>query len=135
MERSICVPLTTINVMMSTTFKDLGYASYCDYLRSEHWQSFRKRFFSTSAIARKLRQRFGELRCQFCFASGVLHLHHRTYKRLGKERLDDVVLICADCHNEAHKRHEKRKDKGLWSATKRTRKQKRRQLRRSGVFE
>lgn len=38
---------------------------------------------------------------------------------MGAERLDDVVLICKDCHDAAHERNKKFKRKGLWNATSR----------------
>ena len=95
---------------------------YDKYLRSEHWQSFRERFFKTSAVAKNMRRKFGGVRCEFCLADGVLHLHHKTYKRLGKEKLSDVVLICKTCHEAVHKRHRSKKNKGLWDATNRVRK-------------
>jgi len=95
----------------------LGFASYSDYLKSEHWQEFRKKFFSKSAVCKNLRAKFGELRCQFCHKSAVLHLHHKTYKRLGAEYLSDVVLICAECHEKSHERHRLNPRKGLWAAT------------------
>ncbi len=90
--------------------RKLGYASYRDYLKSEHWQSFRK----------KMREKYGGLRCEFCEASGILHLHHRTYKRLGKEWLGDVVLICENCHNLVHSKARQPKVT-LWRATKKIR--------------
>lgn len=31
-------------------------------------------------------------------------MHHKTYKRLGKERLTDLILLCEDCHLELHYR-------------------------------
>lgn len=103
--------------------KILGYPNYQEYLRSEHWQEFRRRFFRESAVAKNLRLKFGELRCQFCTKSAVLHLHHKTYKRLGAEWLSDVVLICEQCHTASHARHRTDPRKGLWAATKRVGKQ------------
>jgi 5-methylcytosine-specific restriction endonuclease McrA len=99
--------------------RKLGYASYRDYLKSEHWQSFRKKFFA-SIKARQMREKYGGLRCEFCEASGILHLHHRTYKRLGKEWLGDVVLICENCHNLVHSKARQPKVT-LWRATKKIR--------------
>lgn len=33
----------------------------------------------------------------------MLNLHHKTYKRLGCERPEDVVLICERCHSRVHR--------------------------------
>ena len=30
-----------------------------------------------------------------------LELHHKTYERLGRERIDDLELLCSSCHKEA----------------------------------
>lgn len=58
-----------------------------------------------------------------------MHLHYRTYKNLGAERLMDLVAPCRDCHEAVHAVH--RADpaaatRGLWETTKRVRKTRRR---------
>jgi len=52
-----------------------------------------------------------------------MHLHHRTYKNLGAERLMDLVPLCAGCHAEVHRLHADLvwRRRGLWAATKRVR--------------
>ena len=30
-------------------------------------------------------------------------VHHRTYERIGKERLDDLQALCGKCHKQQHK--------------------------------
>lgn len=99
--------------------KVLGYTNYNEYLRSEHWQKFRQRFFRTSSTCRNLIKEFGGLRCQFCFADVPLQVHHRTYKRLGGESMNDVAIVCEKCHTEIHDRV-KRGGRGmsLWKASK-----------------
>lgn len=50
--------------------------------------------------------RLGELkasgfRCRTCYASAEeveLQVHHRTYKRFGREHQGDLTTLCADCH-------------------------------------
>lgn len=32
----------------------------------------------------------------------ILDVHHRTYERLGKERLSDVAAVCRFCHDLIH---------------------------------
>lgn len=53
-----------------------------------------------------------------------MHLHHRTYKNLGHERLMDLVPLCPKCHADVHRLHRDPiwKRRGLWYATKRVRK-------------
>jgi hypothetical protein len=119
-------PVNTYSIPMR--LMELGYKNYKDYLRSDHWQSFRKRFFSESAICKRLTIKFGRPVCQYCHSGRNLNIHHRTYKRLGGERLSDVVLVCQDCHKRIHD-FNKTSRKGLWSATSRVgRKQKKLKL-------
>jgi 5-methylcytosine-specific restriction endonuclease McrA len=46
-----------------------------------------------------------ENRCADCGDSieeKVLEVHHITYIRRGKERLEDLMTLCQDCHQERH---------------------------------
>ena len=70
-------------------------ANYNDYLRSEHWQDVKKRY----------RQSRYPWVCFCCGASDrPLDLHHRSYKRLGQERLMDLLPLCRECHDAVHVR-------------------------------
>ena len=77
---------------MKTTaerLRGLGYGSYRDYLRSSHWRRLRKRLDQPKV-------------CATCDSADRLHLHHRTYERLGAEEPSDLVWLCADCHDLLH---------------------------------
>lgn len=82
--------------------KKLGYATYQDYLRSEHWQKLRQKFFRKSSRLKRLKKLYGYLVCELCEQAGVLNVHHVTYKRMGAERLGDLFLICENCHFVIH---------------------------------
>jgi hypothetical protein len=69
----------------------LGYGSYAEYLRSEHW----------AAIKAKYRASKMPQRCVVC-GEGWVDLHHRSYKRIGQEHLHDLVPLCRAHHNEVH---------------------------------
>ena len=69
--------------------------AYADYLRTDHWKALR---------LRKLRST--DYRCQACNVAGTMHVHHRTYKRRGHERLEDLTVLCSACHQLFHE-HEK----------------------------
>lgn len=73
--------------------RQLGYASYADYLRSPAWADVRKRYFK--------RQK-GFVGCSLCPSSDRIMLHHRTYERVGAEELDDLVPLCPTCHEFVH---------------------------------
>ena len=64
---------------------------YQEYLQSDYWKLF----------ASEAKERVGN-RCQLCNSEGSLHVHHRTYERLGEELPDDVTVLCADCHARFH---------------------------------
>ena len=65
---------------------------YRAYIQSEAWRQSRQRALE--------RDRW---RCQRCGSSRRLHVHHRTYARLGQEWLGDLVTLCARCHRRAHR--------------------------------
>lgn len=61
--------------------------------------------------------------CFCCWAEWRpgFHLHHRTYKNLGNERLMDLVPVCQDCHDLIHRLYRaepKWRRIGLWGLTK-----------------
>lgn len=73
----------------------LGFRSrtaYDDYLLGPHWVAFRKRVLE------------GRPNCESCGAVKSLQVHHLNYDRLGDERLEDVAVLCLDCHERAHGR-------------------------------
>jgi hypothetical protein len=75
----------------------LTYHEYLRYLKSGHWRRLRLR----------LRARAGD-RCEACgarrdpMAGVVLECHHKTYERLGRERDEDMAVLCQSCHSLAH---------------------------------
>ncbi len=64
---------------------------YRSYLQSAAWKQRRR-----EAI-----QRAGG-RCQVCNSSGPLEVHHRTYKRVGRELPGDLTVLCRGCHARFH---------------------------------
>jgi hypothetical protein len=85
---------------------DLGFDTYMEYLLSDHWHDVKARYRSS-----KLPQE-----CLVCFDPNV-DLHHRTYKRLGAERLNDLVPLCRLHHEQAHEL-ERTGSVSLWDAAK-----------------
>lgn len=70
--------------------KRLAAMPYSDYLRTAHWQR-------TRAAAIDL---YGSS-CVLCGGIPV-DVHHRTYERRGRERLDDLIVLCHACHTRHH---------------------------------
>jgi len=66
---------------------------YNEYLRSPQWQHIRSKV---------IRREKGL--CQGCGNAGGMEVHHLTYRRIGRELLCDLVLLCHGCHEVAHDR-------------------------------
>jgi ribosomal protein S14 len=79
--------------MHRTLDRGLPPSAYTDYMRSPQWAAQRERW----KAHRSRRQR----RCQAC-GSRTYHLHHRTYVRLGREHLRDLVALCERHHDSLH---------------------------------
>lgn len=98
--------------MVVETKTKLQRSEYRGYIASEEWQKTRKRYWRSSLPKY----------CYVCKADGeVLDLHHRSYKTLGKENLNHLVLVCRPCHDSIHET-QKREGIGIWAATKKVRK-------------
>lgn len=41
-------------------------------------------------------------RCRICRTAKDLHVHHKTYKRLGQETPADLIVLCAEHHFGCH---------------------------------
>ena len=66
---------------------------YRDFLNTPYWK--------TVAAYVKYKAKF---KCQICGKSGVLNVHHRNYEHHGMEiyHTEDLVCLCAECHNLYH---------------------------------
>lgn len=86
--------------------------NYQEYLRSEHWQETRRRF-KASAL--------GKRGCYVCGTRERLDVHHKSYKRIGNERLSDLVHLCRECHHMTHHilTHQNGTRYYLWKAARR----------------
>jgi 5-methylcytosine-specific restriction endonuclease McrA len=69
---------------------------YINYINSDEWQAFRKR--ALAAFGNKC------VRCEAPGSDVILQVHHLSYRRLGRERLEDVTVLCVPCHESKHKR-------------------------------
>jgi 5-methylcytosine-specific restriction endonuclease McrA len=79
---------------------------YEKYLETAHWQGFRK------LVLTEQLKRIGRNECERCppqpnsegEGDVELHVHHLTYERLGRELIEDVQIICRECHDREHGR-------------------------------
>lgn len=69
----------------------LGRSDYQAYLRSDHWQRVKRRYRRSKMP-------------QTCVVCGDprYQLHHKTYERLGREHLTDLVALCELHHTRRH---------------------------------
>ena len=70
---------------------ELGYANYEAYLHSPHWMDTRRRYYESDRPQECI-----------CGAAEDLQLHHLTYERVGRERLEDLLPFCKGCHRLIH---------------------------------
>jgi 5-methylcytosine-specific restriction endonuclease McrA len=74
---------------------ELRSMPYREYLRSPEWRRTR-----AAALHRAGSQ------CSFdATHPGPLHVHHRTYERLGSELAADLLVVCEECHRVHHAYH------------------------------
>lgn len=64
---------------------------YKSYLRSKKWKAKKAAIFNERGK-----------KCEDCGYEKGLHIHHLTYKRIYKERLSDLKILCSECHKKAH---------------------------------
>lgn len=67
---------------------------YITYINSIEWKEKRKQVLD-----------FRWSNCQACWNTGNLHIHHWTYKRLFKEKIADLFVLCSKCHKDLHDKY------------------------------
>lgn len=65
--------------------------AYEDYLQTPEWK----------AKAAKAKERY-DGRCALDATHAAVDAHHRTYERRGRERDEDLIPLCRDCHQRFH---------------------------------
>lgn len=74
--------------LVCSTSKETIY-SYKEYIESIHWKLLKERYL-ISGLSK---------RCYKCNSKEVPYeFYHRTYKRMGKEKLTDIVPMCLKCY-------------------------------------
>lgn len=67
-------------------------ARYYQYLKSAQWRE-----------KRKFALEFYGNRCGLCGSRFNLEIHHRSYKNIFKELMEDLMILCETCHKRHHK--------------------------------
>jgi hypothetical protein len=60
---------------------------YSDYLKTPEWKE-----------RRETRLKRDDYKCRLCNSKSNLQVHHRTYKRIGCEHINDLTTLCQPCH-------------------------------------
>lgn len=63
---------------------------YKQYLKSNHWDIKRRGILKNNN------------RCANCNETLNLEIHHLNYKNLGNEKLEDLIVLCKNCHKIVH---------------------------------
>lgn len=83
--------------------KALRKIPYTDYLKTEHWRRVRL----AALLVHRSRCRAGEclITNEMYFGEDLryLHIHHLNYKHRGNERFVDIVPLCKEHHESAHR--------------------------------
>ncbi len=87
--------------------------TYSSYLKSKHWFLLKERYKKSKLYTGV---------CEVCLEKkSFMSFHHKTYKRIGQERLMDIIYVCQDCHEKVHVIHKNNKEngrnRGLWCIT------------------
>ena len=69
----------------------IGYSSYEEYLASPAWSTRKEAYAKTFPK-----------KCYVCGETGILHLHHVCYDRLGSELDSDLIWLCEADHALVH---------------------------------
>ncbi len=69
--------------------------NYYEYIQSNEWMYTAERI--------KIQRR-----CQECSSEKRLEVHHLTYKNLGNEQPDDLLVLCHRCHSKKRPKKVKR---------------------------
>lgn len=88
--------LSLFSDYLNDNSNDIKYEhmTYQKYLKTDYWKAFRQ----------KALEHYGR-RCDWCGSQGnsiILHVHHVRYDKWFDEKLENVILLCSDCHRKAH---------------------------------
>ena len=94
-------------------YADVNWGTVSTHIRGMDYQNFLKTPY-WKAIAAHTKYKAG-YRCQLCNSSRDLVTHHRNYGIHGFEhaRMEELIVICDDCHSKFHNRISKRSVNGI----------------------
>src|SRR6185369_486505 len=66
-------------------------SKYAEYLKSPHWALIKFNVFAARGM-----------KCELCGSLKDIDIHHKTYGRIGREKPEDLMVLCRLCHGKAH---------------------------------
>lgn len=89
----------------------MNRTEYKRYLHSPHWQELRRQVFERALQNAGSTNLHGVCeRCGYEPWRPCLQLHHISYDRVGAERLEDLILLCPNCHREETRKQKEAKN-------------------------
>lgn len=70
------------------------------YIKSEPWKVLREMCLIRSGF---MCEKCGKLGKQVG-GNSVLHVHHKHYLNFGQEDMDDLMVLCSNCHSNEHRK-------------------------------
>lgn len=67
---------------------------YATYIQSAAWKAKRKQALL-----------YHGNECKVCKSTLELTVHHKTYTRLGREKMKDLEVLCVGCHGDLHEEY------------------------------
>lgn len=90
--QQLCIEIDSLSIPKELLTYTSPKQQYHDYLQSEQWKT----------IAKKKRGE-ADNRCQLCNNNTLtLHVHHRTYVNIYHENINDLIVLCENCHKKFH---------------------------------
>lgn len=73
--------------------KQMQINDYHEYLKSDKWRTIRNKILNRCKYI-----------CEGCLIREAVHVHHITYNNIGNELAFQLVGLCEECHETAHKK-------------------------------
>ena len=75
-----------------------------DFTNSNYWNEIKFEYIRTMRILNKKPDI-----CEYCgkkMGHSFIQLHHLTYKNIGKEKFNELIRLCFNCHGKIHGKEE-----------------------------
>ncbi len=81
--------------VLSLTLANTDLTSF-KYLKKKYMESKEWKHLKNSVLF------INNSKCEMCADDENLDVHHKTYKHIGHENMDDLAVVCRSCHEEIH---------------------------------